>query len=139
AHQVIVAFDCGTSLTAIEVHAALIGAGQSSINRARERKYVHVIAVGGLAVQIVRGNRGRQWIQGQIERRGRHRICLRGKRSLGGCQQINGAARCVVNRRFNRCLGESTLAAFLAVGVDGGGCKCEHPDEGDRTDESTCL
>ena len=51
-HEVIVTFDRRTRLTAIEVHATLIGAGQNAVNRAWKWKHVDVIAVGGLAIQM---------------------------------------------------------------------------------------
>src|SRR5260370_23956144 len=138
-HQVIVAFHCGTSAAAIEVRAPVVGACQYAVVGARERKHVYVIAVGGLTIQIVGHSRGSQWIQGQIEWRCRHRICLGGKRSLGGCEQVDGAAVGIVNWRFNGRITVSPLAALLAHGVSGCAKQCDQPNKGNREKWGTTV
>jgi hypothetical protein len=61
-YQVIVAFHPRAWLATVEVSASL-STGEAVV-RVREWKDVRVIAVRGLAVEIVSRNRRRQWIQG---------------------------------------------------------------------------
>src|SRR5215471_14204455 len=84
-HQVVVSLNRGTRLAAVEVRARLVRARQNAIVGIREWKYIYMVAIEWLAVQLVRRNLRAPRIDELKTRRCRLRACVGRDRTVQRC------------------------------------------------------